>query len=182
MTCPYGALGQVPELGLQAFSENRNSGDVDSYVSGRKEIVFKGKQESPVAFWTKKPKKHLWDPAVEVSERADPPSLPRDLPHWRAVIGAWRLSSLGSEVHVRYIKRIVIHEEYQRSTETSDIALMELDQPVKCSDYIQPACLPDMSVTVSLLNHCYISGWGILGKAGENPSSVPPGLGHLPAP
>ncbi|XP_013920035.1 PREDICTED: mucin-2-like [Thamnophis sirtalis] len=88
-----------------------------------------------------------------------------DLPHWRAVIGAWKLSSLGSEVHVRYIKRIVIHEDYQRSTETSDIALMELDQPVKCSDYIQPACLPDMTVTVSLLNHCYISGWGILGKA-----------------
>uniref|UniRef100_A0A8C6YD61 Acrosin n=1 Tax=Naja naja TaxID=35670 RepID=A0A8C6YD61_NAJNA len=99
--------------------------------------------------------------------------LPRwDLPHWRAVIGAWKLSSLGSEVHVRYIKRIVIHEDYQRSTETSDIALMELDQPVKCSDYIQPACLPDMTVTVSLLNHCYISGWGILGKAGEKPSSV----------
>uniref|UniRef100_A0A8C5WUQ2 Acrosin n=1 Tax=Laticauda laticaudata TaxID=8630 RepID=A0A8C5WUQ2_LATLA len=88
-----------------------------------------------------------------------------DLPHWRAVIGAWKLSSLSSEVHVRYIKRIIIHEDYQRSTETSDIALMELDQPVKCSDYIQPACLPDMTVTVSLLNHCYISGWGILGKA-----------------
>ncbi|XP_007443047.1 acrosin-like [Python bivittatus] len=89
----------------------------------------------------------------------------RDLPHWRAVVGAWRLSSLGSEVHVRYIKRIVIHEDYQRNTETSDIALMELDQPVKCSDYIQPACLPDTTVTVSLLTHCYISGWGILGKA-----------------
>uniref|UniRef100_A0A670ZMR4 Peptidase S1 domain-containing protein n=1 Tax=Pseudonaja textilis TaxID=8673 RepID=A0A670ZMR4_PSETE len=99
------------------------------------------------------------------NKRADPASIPRDLPHWRAVIGAWKLSSLSSEVHVRYIKRIIIHEDYQRSTETSDIALMELDQPVKCSDYIQPACLPDMTVTVSLLNHCYISGWGILGKA-----------------
>uniref|UniRef100_A0A8D2LVK6 Acrosin n=1 Tax=Varanus komodoensis TaxID=61221 RepID=A0A8D2LVK6_VARKO len=84
----------------------------------------------------------------------------RNLPHWRAVLGASKLSSLGSEVHVRYIKQVVVQEDYQPGVELNDIALMELDQPVMCSSYIQPACLPDSTVRVPALAVCYISGWG----------------------
>uniref|UniRef100_A0A8D2LTI8 Acrosin n=1 Tax=Varanus komodoensis TaxID=61221 RepID=A0A8D2LTI8_VARKO len=83
-----------------------------------------------------------------------------NLPHWRAVLGASKLSSLGSEVHVRYIKQVVVQEDYQPGVELNDIALMELDQPVMCSSYIQPACLPDSTVRVPALAVCYISGWG----------------------
>uniref|UniRef100_A0A803SS67 Acrosin n=1 Tax=Anolis carolinensis TaxID=28377 RepID=A0A803SS67_ANOCA len=86
----------------------------------------------------------------------------RNLPHWRAVIGASKLSSLGPEVHVRFIKQVVIHEDYKPPQEANDIALMELDQPVKCSDYIQPACMPNATTDVDKFNDCFISGWGVL--------------------
>ncbi|KAJ7329387.1 hypothetical protein JRQ81_015561 [Phrynocephalus forsythii] len=42
----------------------------------------------------------------------------------------------------------------------NDIALVELSEPVECSDYIQPACLPDSRASLANLRHCYISGWG----------------------
>nr|XP_016853776.1 PREDICTED: uncharacterized protein LOC100557596 [Anolis carolinensis] len=90
----------------------------------------------------------------------------RNLPHWRAVIGASKLSSLGPEVHVRFIKQVVIHEDYKPPQEANDIALMELDQPVKCSDYIQPACMPNATTDVDKFNDCFISGWGVLRDIG----------------
>lgn len=40
-----------------------------------------------------------------------------------------------------------------------DMALVELDQPVECSDYIQLGCVPDASLRVSELKSCYIAGW-----------------------
>nr|XP_028601213.1 acrosin-like [Podarcis muralis] len=92
----------------------------------------------------------------------------KSLPHWRAVIGASKLSVLGSEVHVRYIKQVVVHEAYQATTQVNDVALMELDQPIICSDYIQPACMPDSTVSVAALSFCYISGWGLSKAKGES--------------
>ncbi|OXB51828.1 hypothetical protein ASZ78_013746, partial [Callipepla squamata] len=43
----------------------------------------------------------------------------------------------------------------------NDIALLELDGPVWCSDYIQLACVPDTSLRVAELTECYVSGWGV---------------------
>ncbi|XP_075596467.1 acrosin-like [Balearica regulorum gibbericeps] len=79
---------------------------------------------------------------------------------WRVVIGATRLTRLGPEVQVRNIKRLLLHEGYSNITQRNDIALLELDQPVQCSDHIQLACVPDASLRVSELTTCYISGWG----------------------
>ncbi|KAH0617246.1 hypothetical protein JD844_029120 [Phrynosoma platyrhinos] len=94
-----------------------------------------------------------------------------NLPHWRAVIGASKLSSLGAEVHVRFIKQVVIHEAYNPTTEVNDIALMELDQPIMCSDYIQPACVPSGDTKVALLQYCFISGWGVMRERAGTVSS-----------
>ncbi|XP_078232943.1 uncharacterized protein LOC110084408 [Pogona vitticeps] len=55
---------------------------------------------------------------------------------------------------------MVVHEKYQPSHQINDIALIELEEPILCSDYIQPACLPDGSVNLSSMAHCYITGWG----------------------
>nr|XP_034984542.1 acrosin-like [Zootoca vivipara] len=96
----------------------------------------------------------------------------KSLPHWRAVIGASKLSILGSEVHVRYIKQVVVHEAYQPTTQVNDVALMELDQPVICSDYIQPACMPDSTVSAAALSFCYISGWGLSKTKGVEESDL----------
>uniref|UniRef100_A0A8C0BP16 Peptidase S1 domain-containing protein n=1 Tax=Buteo japonicus TaxID=224669 RepID=A0A8C0BP16_9AVES len=79
---------------------------------------------------------------------------------WRVVIGATQLTRLGPEAQVRNIKRLLVHERYSNLSERNDIALLELDQPVQCSYYIQLACVPDASLRVSELTTCYISGWG----------------------
>jgi guanylate cyclase len=44
---------------------------------------------------------------------------------------------------VRRIKRIIEHEDFDILTFNNDIALLELDKPVKFGPTIQPACLPD---------------------------------------
>ncbi|KAL8222639.1 UNVERIFIED_CONTAM: hypothetical protein K2H54_077756 [Gekko kuhli] len=98
----------------------------------------------------------------------------RNLPHWRAVAGASNLSAFGSEVRVRFVKQVVLHELYQPGLAANDVALLELDQPVKCSEYIQLACVPDDSVRVSDLNDCYISGWGVTKEYSENQTSPVP--------
>ncbi|NXF40131.1 ACRO protein, partial [Nyctibius bracteatus] len=84
----------------------------------------------------------------------------RHISTWRVVIGATQLSQLGPEAQERNIKRLLVHENYTSVLEGNDIALLELDQPVQCSSYVQLACLPDASLRVSELTNCYISGWG----------------------
>ncbi|XP_077196671.1 acrosin-like isoform X2 [Paroedura picta] len=84
------------------------------------------------------------------------------LEHWKLIIGATQLSQPGDFVQERTIKNLVEHELYSRRRSLNDIALMELSAPVNCSDYIQPACLPDEDVDVSSLTHCYVSGWGVM--------------------
>uniref|UniRef100_A0A8D0F4H0 Acrosin n=1 Tax=Strix occidentalis caurina TaxID=311401 RepID=A0A8D0F4H0_STROC len=84
----------------------------------------------------------------------------RHITTWRVVIGATQLTQLGPEAQVRNIKRLLVHEHYSSVSERNDIALLELDQPVQCSDSVQLACVPDASLRVSELTTCYVSGWG----------------------
>ncbi|NXK94577.1 ACRO protein, partial [Formicarius rufipectus] len=73
---------------------------------------------------------------------------------------------------VRRIQRLLLHEHYVASTARNDIALLELNRPVECSDYIQLGCVPDTSVRVEELKYCYIAGWTFPGDTGEFPSRV----------
>lgn len=85
------------------------------------------------------------------------------------VIGGHDLKRLGPEAVVRNVIRIIPHEYYHRNNMANDIALLELDQPVQCSYYIQLACVPDASLRVSELTDCYVSGWGHTGMRCEYP-------------
>ncbi|XP_033018368.1 acrosin-like [Lacerta agilis] len=93
---------------------------------------------------------------------------PKEIPGITMSIGAVRISDPGPDAQRRSIKRLLNHEFYEHVfNETyrkvhNDISLVELNEPVNCTDYIQPACLPDESVVVSLLSHCYVSGFGIM--------------------
>ncbi|XP_062485199.1 acrosin-like isoform X3 [Pezoporus occidentalis] len=79
---------------------------------------------------------------------------------WFVLLGATRLTRLGPEAQVRKIRKLIAHPYYSKVTEENDIALLELDRPLQCNDYIQLICVPDMSIRVSQLTDCYISGWG----------------------
>ncbi|NXB50140.1 ACRO protein, partial [Leucopsar rothschildi] len=83
----------------------------------------------------------------------------RDVSIYKVVIGATDLAEPGPKAAVRHIKRILVHHGYEATTARNDIALLELEQPVECSDYIQLGCVPDSSLAVSLLKTCYMAGW-----------------------
>ncbi|NXD99924.1 ACRO protein, partial [Chaetorhynchus papuensis] len=61
---------------------------------------------------------------------------------------------------MRSIKQVLIHQYYDPVDFSYDIALVELDQPVECSPYIQLACVPDATLIVSELQNCWVAGWG----------------------
>uniref|UniRef100_A0A8U7MAS9 Uncharacterized protein n=1 Tax=Corvus moneduloides TaxID=1196302 RepID=A0A8U7MAS9_CORMO len=87
------------------------------------------------------------------------PPLSRDISRWEVVIGATDLTQPGPEVELRHIRRLLVHQHYVATAARNNIALLELAQPVECSDYIQLACVPDSSLAVPELKTCYIAGW-----------------------
>ncbi|NWZ74506.1 ACRO protein, partial [Acrocephalus arundinaceus] len=82
-----------------------------------------------------------------------------DTSRWEVVIGATDLSQPGPEAEVRHIQRLLMHQSYVSATALNNIALVELDQPVECSDYIQLGCVADCNLVVAELKTCYIAGW-----------------------
>ncbi|NWS36827.1 ACRO protein, partial [Polioptila caerulea] len=82
-----------------------------------------------------------------------------DLSRWKVVIGATDLAQPGPESKKCRIQRLLVHQHYVAASERNNIALLELDQPVDCSDYIQLACVPDSALAVHELKTCYIAGW-----------------------
>ncbi|NXR54378.1 ACRO protein, partial [Hippolais icterina] len=82
-----------------------------------------------------------------------------DTSRWEVVIGATDLSQPGPEAELRHIQKLYVHRYYDPATARNNIALVELDQPVECSDYIQLGCVADSNLAVSELKTCYIAGW-----------------------
>ncbi|NXA84067.1 ACRO protein, partial [Thryothorus ludovicianus] len=73
---------------------------------------------------------------------------------------------------VRQIKKLLRHENYKRGDMSNDIALLELNEPVECSPYIQLACVADaiLGVFVSQEQNCWVAGWGATAAKDKNPS------------
>ncbi|NXU87596.1 ACRO protein, partial [Xiphorhynchus elegans] len=73
---------------------------------------------------------------------------------------------------VRYIKQLRVHQYYNDANKKNDIALLELNEPVLCSPYIQLACVPDITLRVSELVHCFVAGWGHTVEGAETTSDL----------
>jgi len=57
------------------------------------------------------------------------------------------------------VKRIFNHSEYNHPFPlNNDIAMFELQKPIRFNKYVHPVCLPDADVPVG--KECYITGWG----------------------
>ncbi|NWT10590.1 ACRO protein, partial [Vireo altiloquus] len=96
-----------------------------------------------------------------------------DFSTWKVVVGTTDLTQLGPEAEVRHIQRLLVHQHYVPATARNDIALVELEQPVECSDYIQLGCVPDASLRVSELKSCYIAGWDFANGGFPNSTCAP---------
>ncbi|NXR09663.1 ACRO protein, partial [Semnornis frantzii] len=71
---------------------------------------------------------------------------------------------------VHYIKRLLLHSGYSNVSSRHDLALLELDQPVQCSPYVQLVCVPSPFLHLADLTNCYISGWTGIGA--RSPTDV----------
>ncbi|NXU77686.1 ACRO protein, partial [Oreotrochilus melanogaster] len=86
--------------------------------------------------------------------------------HLGTMARAWRLpAQLGRRIGSCHCLLVAC-------SEANDIALLELDQPVQCSPYIQTACVPNASLRVSELTACYVSGWGATAARSRGSSDV----------
>lgn len=59
------------------------------------------------------------------------------------------------------VTRIILHPDYTDIFSGSDIALLFIEQEIKFTQYIKPACLPDLSDIYSSRSYCYTTGWGV---------------------
>ncbi|XP_075062046.1 acrosin-like [Mixophyes fleayi] len=91
-------------------------------------------------------------------------AMRRTVPKWRIIVGGYQLSELSDEVQIRSVKSYIEHEKYNPRTEANDIALIELNLPVKYDDFVQPACLPVTTMNIPSMRPCYISGWGVMAE------------------
>jgi len=84
------------------------------------------------------------------------PHLPQ---MWSIRVGEHnRKADEGSEADYN-VKKIIMHPDYGTPSDlNNDIAVIELQTPIKFNKYVQPLCLPDKDVPVG--TQCYITGWG----------------------
>lgn len=69
-------------------------------------------------------------------------------------------------VERRAVKKIISHPDYNTMTFDYDIALLELSEPLKFSNTIQPICLPSSSHVFPAGMSCWVTGWGALREGG----------------
>ncbi|XP_053331422.1 acrosin-like [Spea bombifrons] len=89
-------------------------------------------------------------------------TMKRLVSKWQIILGGFQLSDPSrSDVQIRSIDSYVQHEHYNPRTERNDVALIKLNQTVRFTDFVQPACLPSDTKDIHAMDHCYISGWGV---------------------
>lgn len=69
-------------------------------------------------------------------------------------------------VERRSLKRIISHPDYNQMTFDYDIALLELSEPLKLTNTIQPICLPDSTHMFPAGMSCWVTGWGAMREGG----------------
>uniref|UniRef100_A0A8C5QQU0 Peptidase S1 domain-containing protein n=1 Tax=Leptobrachium leishanense TaxID=445787 RepID=A0A8C5QQU0_9ANUR len=66
--------------------------------------------------------------------------------------------------------RIIKHLQYTYTGDRGDITLVKLKNPVTFTDYIQPICLPTVSIAFPSGVRCWVTGWGTRSSGGDVPS------------
>uniref|UniRef100_A0A6I8NPA4 Peptidase S1 domain-containing protein n=1 Tax=Ornithorhynchus anatinus TaxID=9258 RepID=A0A6I8NPA4_ORNAN len=100
----------------------------------------------------------------------------REPSDYSVVLGTNTLEPIGPDGVVRKVKKIVAHPDFTAHIkDSSDIALLELSEPVSFTEKIQPICIADNSSRPASGTPCWATGWGSLGVEGEpSPTSPSP--------
>ncbi|XP_015268234.1 PREDICTED: ovochymase-2, partial [Gekko japonicus] len=82
----------------------------------------------------------------------------RDL--WRVVVGVHDIKAQEPNSQKRSVKKYIIHPDFNSTTMDSDIALVQLTEPLELN-HVRPVCLPEKDEKVEPSRVCIITGWGI---------------------
>ncbi|NWH19457.1 OVCH2 protein, partial [Grus americana] len=83
--------------------------------------------------------------------------LYRDL--WMVVTGLHDLTEQEYR-QKRLVKQYIIHPSFNKTTMDSDIALLQLAEPLEFNHYVRPVCLPAKEEVVQPSRVCVVTGWG----------------------
>ncbi|XP_068425211.1 suppressor of tumorigenicity 14 protein homolog [Clinocottus analis] len=70
-------------------------------------------------------------------------------------------------VQRRPLRKIISHPDYNQMTFDYDVALLELSEPLKFTNTIQPICLPASTHVFPAGTSCWVTGWGLLREGGS---------------
>lgn len=79
---------------------------------------------------------------------------------YRILLGVRQLERPGPHAVYARVKRVESNPLYQGMASSADVALVELEAPVKFTNYILPVCVPDPSVIFETGINCWVTGWG----------------------
>ncbi|NXO00088.1 OVCH2 protein, partial [Rhinopomastus cyanomelas] len=63
----------------------------------------------------------------------------------------------------RSVKQYIIHPSFNTTTMDSDIALLQLAEPLEFNHYVRPVCLPAEEEVLQPSQVCVVTGWGAQG-------------------
>ncbi|KAJ7344489.1 hypothetical protein JRQ81_000439 [Phrynocephalus forsythii] len=86
---------------------------------------------------------------------------------WRVVAGAHDIEDQEQNSQKRKVQQYIPHPDFNATTTDSDIALVQLTEPLEFNHYVRPVCLPKRNETVEPSTVCVITGWGIQFEDGE---------------
>ena len=75
------------------------------------------------------------------------------------VLKGENVSTIGDDVVVK-IKKIILHEKFNKATFDYDVALLRLEKPVTLSRLIRPTCIPKNNNNYKPGAKCIVAGWG----------------------
>ncbi|CAH0595236.1 unnamed protein product [Chrysodeixis includens] len=78
-------------------------------------------------------------------------------------LGKHNLRTSVAGVQIRFVENIIVHPEYNATTFSRDLAILELREPVTYSDHVQPACLwPENEIDLKNVigKNGSVVGWG----------------------
>ena len=70
------------------------------------------------------------------------------------------------------VSQIIDHPDYNSVTMNNDFSILKLAEPVKYSDKVQPACLPNNRREKYVGEKATVTGWGALSYYGSTPDEL----------
>ncbi|XP_034883715.1 ovochymase-1 [Mirounga leonina] len=85
---------------------------------------------------------------------------------WTIVAGDHDRTLKEPTEQVRRVKRMVVHEDFDRRSSDSDIALIQLSSPLKFNSVVRPVCLPQSTEPLLSSEICAVTGLGSISEDG----------------